>query len=117
MSIKRSKTSTNQWVAIKFLSLNTNEDELKKTKYVQRFNREMDFCRRLQHPNIVRLLDKGQCKDGNLYAVFEYIQGQTLKDQLEKNGALNPNLAVDIMSQILDALSYAHEIGVIHRNI
>ena len=75
------------------------------------------LCSRLQHPNIVRLLDKGCCHDNLLYAVFEYVDGKTLKDTLAESGALLPVDAAAVMGQVLDALAHAHEQGVIHRDI
>ncbi|NQZ07979.1 MAG: TOMM system kinase/cyclase fusion protein [Algicola sp.] len=110
------QVNTGQIVAIKFLSLSTEFDEAKKQRYIERFERETLLCSRLQHPNIVRLLDKGRCGD-LLYAVFEYVEGKTLRQTLLDAGSLFPVEAAEIMAQVLDALSHAHEQGVIHRDI
>ncbi|WP_281557605.1 TOMM system kinase/cyclase fusion protein [Thalassomonas sp. RHCl1] len=109
--------NTNQDVAIKFLSVSSDFDEAKKKRYIERFDRETLLCSRLQHPNIVRLLDKGCCHDNLLYAVFEYVDGKTLKQTLADSGALLPLDAAAVMGQVLDALAHAHEQGVIHRDI
>ncbi|WDE14268.1 protein kinase domain-containing protein [Thalassomonas haliotis] len=109
--------NTNQDVAIKFLSVSSDFDEAKKKRYIERFDRETLLCSRLQHPNIVRLLDKGCCHDNLLYAVFEYVDGKTLKDTLAESGALLPLDAAAVMGQVLDALAHAHEQGVIHRDV
>ncbi|WDE01600.1 TOMM system kinase/cyclase fusion protein [Thalassomonas actiniarum] len=109
--------NTNQDVAIKFLSVSSDFDDAKKKRYIERFDRETLLCSRLQHPNIVRLLDKGCCHDNLLYAVFEYVDGKTLKETLSESGALLPVDAAAVMGQVLDALAHAHEQGVIHRDI
>ena len=108
--------NTGQIVAIKFLTVSNEFDAQKKQRYIERFERETQLGSRLQHPNIVRLLDKGQCDD-LLYAVFEYVDGQTLRQALADDGAMLPNKAAEVMMQVLDALSHAHEQGVIHRDI
>ena len=114
---KAIQTSTQQTVAIKFLTLNDEFDPDKKQRYIERFHRESDLVRRLNHPNIVRLIDKGQQSDSLLYAVYEYIDGCSLKTQLDSQGALSAPEAADIMACVLDALSHAHDQGVIHRDI
>ena len=114
---KAIQTSTQQTVAIKFLTLDDNFDPDKKRRYIERFHRESDLIRRLNHPNIVRLIDKGQQGDSLLYAVYEYIDGQSLKDHLDTQGPLNAPEAAQVMACVLDALSHAHEQGVIHRDI
>jgi len=74
---KAIQSTTNQTVAIKFLMLNAVFDEDKKKRYIDRFERETLLVSRLQHPNIVRLLDKGRNDSDLLYAVFEYVDGGT----------------------------------------
>ncbi|WP_299006384.1 TOMM system kinase/cyclase fusion protein [uncultured Shewanella sp.] len=108
---------TNQMVAIKFLTLSSDFDEDKRQRYLARFQRETQLNSRLSHPNIVRLLDKGCIDDELIYAVFEYIEGQSLKEVLFEQGPLRPIQAVNVMSQVLDSLSHAHERGVIHRDL
>lgn len=113
---KAKQLNTGQFVAIKFLTLNAlQEDE--KQRYINRFERETLLSGRLQHPNIVRLLDKGQCSNEHVYAVFEFISGESLKHHLAWSGSFNTVTAADIMAQILDALAHAHGQGVIHRDI
>ncbi len=113
---KARRLNTDQIVAIKFLIQNPEFNANKKRRYIQRFERETQLCSRLQHPNIVRLIDKGRCDD-LLYAVFEYVDGQSLKEVLAESGALLPVDTAEMMSQVLDALAHAHEQGVIHRDI
>ena len=114
---KASKKSTNQPVAIKFLTLNPEWDDTKRNRCIERFKREAFLSGRLQHPNIVRLLDKGCYGDELLYAVFEFVDGQSLKEALAESGALLPTEAAGLMGQVLDALVHAHTQGVIHRDI
>lgn len=109
--------NTGQPVAIKFLTLNSDFDEEKRRRYIERFDRETSLCSRLQHPNIVRLLDKGICDQDLVYAVFEYVEGQSLKEILQNSGALLPSEAANLMAQVLDSLAHAHAQGVIHRDL
>ena len=114
---KATNNVTHQTVAIKILSLSSDFDEKKRSRYLERFERETFLVSRLQHPNIVRLLDKGQCDDEIIYAVFEFVEGQSLKDRLTSLGPLAPMDAAEIMSQVLDALAHAHAQGVVHRDL
>ncbi len=113
---KAKQHSTQQVVAIKFLMLPNSLNDLKKQRYIERFHREVDLISRLNHPNIVQIIDKGQ-HSNLLYSVYEYIDGQSLKEQLQRNGALDVATSVSVMANVLDALSHAHEKGVIHRDI
>ena len=114
---KAIQINTGQPVAIKILRLNPEFDADRKQRYMDRFERETLLGSRLQHPNIVRLLDKGQCDADLLYAVFEFVDGQTLKDRLQTAGPLEPVQAGEIMTQVLDALCHTHAQGIIHRDI
>ncbi|WP_063340092.1 protein kinase domain-containing protein [Marinomonas sp. SBI8L] len=117
MVFKARQISTDQTVAIKFLTLSSEFDSEKKQRYLERFQRETALSSRLQHPNIVRLLDKGVCDEDLVYAVFEYVDGKSLKELLSEKGALLPADTANLMGQVLDALSHAHEQGVIHRDL
>ncbi len=110
------KLNTDQYVAIKILNLNSDLDEVKRKRYIDRFHREAALSGLLQHSNIVRLLDKGICDQNLIYAVFEYVEGESLKEILQKE-MLAPPLVANLMGQVLDALSHAHEKGVIHRDL
>ncbi|MES2673631.1 MAG: TOMM system kinase/cyclase fusion protein [Pseudomonadota bacterium] len=114
---KATNKITHQIVAIKILTLNYEFDEAKRRRYIERFERETFLGSRLQHPNIVRLLDKGQCGDDLVYAVFEFVEGESLRDRLLTSGPLAALDAAEIMSQVLDALAHAHAQGVIHRDL
>ncbi|WP_201746310.1 protein kinase domain-containing protein [Veronia nyctiphanis] len=114
---KARQINTGQLVAIKFLALDPHSEEAQKRRYVDRFKRETLLSSKLDHPNIVRLLDQGHCGENLLYGVFEYVDGQSLRDYFAANGAMSAPEAQDIMSQVLDALIHAHKNGVIHRDI
>ncbi|TMP28424.1 TOMM system kinase/cyclase fusion protein [Pseudoalteromonas rubra] len=114
---KAKNKNTDQVVAIKFLALEPHLDEAKKHRYVERFKRETSLSSQLQHPHIVRLLDKGQVDENLLYGVFEYVEGQSLREHLIQEGALDAVDATDIMLQVLDALIHAHQKGIVHRDI
>lgn len=119
--------NTDQIVAIKILTLHSKaragskpelkSDILKNERYIERFERETLLCSRLKHPNIVYLLDKGKTQQGDFFAVFEYVEGLTLKDTLLFSGPFTATETCDIMSQVLDALAHAHSQGVIHRDL
>lgn len=99
-------------VAIKVLRGDLSNDE----KFIRRFKREALSVSNLSHPNIVEVYDVGE-EDGNYYIVMEYIEGKTLKQLLQKRGALTLPEVIDIMSQLTDGLSHAHEAYIIHRDI
>ena len=99
-------------VAIKVLRGDLSNDE----KFIRRFKREALSVSNLSHPNIVEVYDVGE-EDGNYYIVMEYIDGKTLKQLLQKRGALTLTEVIDIMCQLTDGLAHAHEAYIIHRDI
>lgn len=99
-------------VAIKVLRGDLSNDE----KFIRRFKREALSVSNLSHPNIVEVYDVGE-EEGNYYIVMEYIEGKTLKQLLQKRGALTLTEVIDIMSQLTDGLAHAHEAYIIHRDI
>ena len=70
----------------------------------------------MSHPNIVEVYDVGE-EDGQHYIVMEYIDGKTLKQLIQKRGALTVAEVLDIMTQLTDGLAAAHEAYIIHRDI
>jgi len=97
-------------VAVKVLPQFSQTDE-----YIARFQREAKAMARLFHPNIVSVHDFGQ-QDGNLYLVMDFIRGGTLEKILV--GHQIPYLeAVNFLLPVVNALGYAHEQGVIHRDV
>ena len=99
-------------VAIKVLRGDLATDE----KFVRRFQREALSASSLSHPNIVEVYDVGE-DNGSYYIVMEYIEGKQLKQLLKKRGKLTLNEVVDIMSQVTDGMSAAHDSYIIHRDI
>ena len=81
-----------------------------------RFLREIDIAAQLRHPHIVPLYDSGE-SDGIVYYVMPYESGQSLRDRLRRDGKLPIDDAVVIIRDVCDALAYAHERGVVHRDI
>ena len=83
---------------------------------IARFRREAQAAGRLNHPNIVSIYDIGE-EGGTWYIAMEFIKGRELKNYFEANERFAPADIVRIMTQILDALGYSHQLGVIHRDI
>jgi tRNA A-37 threonylcarbamoyl transferase component Bud32 len=100
-------------VALKILRDQYAEDE----EFIQRFRREARSAASLSHPNIVSIYDQGRSEDGAYYIAFEYVPGGTLKERIRREGVLESAVAVRVALQITNALSEAHEKGVIHRDI
>ncbi|MCZ6754238.1 MAG: protein kinase [Gemmatimonadetes bacterium] len=82
----------------------------------ERFLREIEIAANLTHPHILPLYDSGEA-DGFLYYVMPYIEGDTLRDRIEKEGELPVAEAVRIVREVTDALAFAHSQGVVHRDI
>ena len=99
-------------VAVKVLRGDLATDE----KFVRRFQREALSASSLNHPNIVEVYDVGE-DNGQYYIVMEYIEGKHLKELIKKRGHLTLTEVVDIMLQITDGMSVAHDSYIIHRDI
>ncbi len=99
-------------VAVKVLRGDLATDE----KFVRRFQREALSASSLTHPNIVEVYDVGEDND-QYYIVMEYIEGKHLKELLKKRGKLTTSEVIDIMLQITDGMSMAHDSYIIHRDI
>ena len=99
-------------VAVKILRGDLSSDE----KFVRRFQREALSASSLAHQNIVEVYDVGE-DNGEYYIVMEYIEGKHLKNLIKKRGKLTLSEAVDIMLQITDGMSVAHDSYIIHRDI
>lgn len=99
-------------VAVKVLRGDLSNDE----KFVRRFQREALAASSLNHPNIVEMYDVGE-DNGIYYIIMEYIEGKTLKQLIKKRGGLTLSEAIDIMLQITDGISEAHNSYIIHRDL
>lgn len=83
---------------------------------VERFLREARSVAQLKHPAIVALHDTGRSDDDVCYLVTEYVEGETLEESLE-NSRFEQQVAAKLVAEIAEALQYAHEHGVIHRDV
>lgn len=100
--------------AIKFLKAELTETE----EFKKRFKREVEGWLPLRHDHLLRLYDSGTtATDGRPYMVCERLYGSTLKDCIAEGVADPPQLAIKIVEQIGDALSYLHENNLVHRDI
>jgi serine/threonine-protein kinase len=102
----------NREVALKVLRASLAEDPV----VLMRFLREASAVSKVHHPNIVDVFDVGE-SGGVHYIVMEYIEGQTLKQLIDKTGALQAKNAVQIMLQLCAGVQAAHEAKIIHRDI
>ncbi|MDH3571239.1 MAG: serine/threonine protein kinase, partial [Gemmatimonadota bacterium] len=82
----------------------------------ERFLREIEIAANLHHPHILPLYDSGEA-EGFLYYVMPYVEGESLRDRLEREKQLAIDDALQVAREVADALSYAHAHGVIHRDI
>lgn len=101
-------------VAIKTIPLDLPEAE--RAEFEERFQREAKSAGQLSHPNIVTIYDVGETEDA-AYIAMEYLHGQSLKDILDQHGSLPLDLALDTAIQMIDALAFAHEHGIVHRDV
>ena len=109
---KARQTSVDRIVAVKVLL-----DTLAQNKeFIKRFQREAKIAAKLQHNNIVNAIDAGEV-EGHHYFVMEYVEGATIKDELDKNKIFDEKVALKIVLAVAEAMKHAHERGLIHRDI
>jgi eukaryotic-like serine/threonine-protein kinase len=85
-------------------------------QWLQRFRREARAAGRRFHPNIVAILDFGE--DGGMpFLAMEYVEGSSLDALLKASGPLDPGRGVAIITQVLSALGFAHQNGIVHRDV
>jgi predicted Ser/Thr protein kinase len=101
-----------RYVALKVLHQQYNEYE----DFVERFKREARSVAQLQHPNIVTVIDRGE-DDGRQYIVFEFIDGENLKELVVRKGRLAVRDALEIALEVAQGLAFAHEHGLVHRDV
>ena len=99
-------------VALKILHEHFSQDE----DYVERFRREARAVAQLSHPNIVTVIDRGE-SDGRQFIVFEYVEGENLKQCVTRTGPLTIRAALELAIQVGRALAFAHEHGLVHRDV
>ncbi len=104
---------TDRPVALKVL----HRELAKKDTVLERFRRESAILKELGHPGIVRVYDAGRAPDGMEYLVMELLEGENLKQRLQRDGAMTPEQFLPILVQACDALGAAHVQGVVHRDL
>ncbi len=109
---KARQTSVDRVVAVKVLLDTLAENK----EFIKRFEREAKIAARLQHNNIVNAIDAGEV-EGHHYFVMEYVEGVTIKDELDKNKVFDEKVALKIVIAVAEAMKHAHERGLIHRDI
>ena len=110
---RATEIALNREVALKLILLGHDDPATRAM-----FEREAQLSARLSHPNIVQVLHAGSNADGLLYLSQVYVRGTDLRHLLERSqGSLSLPLAIFVTTQILYALQYAHENGVVHRDV
>jgi tRNA A-37 threonylcarbamoyl transferase component Bud32 len=104
-------TKHDRLVALKIL-----RPELARSVGAERFLREIRVAAGLQHPNILPLYDSGEVDD-SLFFVMPYLEGETLRDRITRESPFPLAVAVSIVRELADALNYAHDRGVVHRDV
>ena len=99
-------------VALKILHEHYGGDE----EYVERFRREARAVAQLSHPNIVTVIDRGE-EDGKQFIVFELVDGENLKELVERGGPLPVRRVLELGLEVGRALAFAHAQGLIHRDV
>src|SRR5438445_6238107 len=99
-------------IAVKILADRFAKD----SSFVARFRREAQSAAALNHPNVVSVFDTGS-DDGTHFIVMEYVQGKTLSQVLRDGSALMPERAVEITEGVAEALAFAHQAGIVHRDV
>lgn len=105
-------TQLNRRVAVKILF----PEYAREQSFVERFRREAQAAANLNHPNIVAIYDWGQ-SEGTYFIVMEYVQGESLREKLSNNGPLDSDEIAEYATDTAAALAYAHQHGVVHRDI
>ncbi|MDN5789640.1 MAG: Stk1 family PASTA domain-containing Ser/Thr kinase [Micrococcales bacterium] len=114
-------TRLGRQVAIKIL----RSDLARDANFLTRFRREAQSAAGLNHPSIVAIFDSGEDENTDdqgmrrilPYIVMEHVDGHTLRDRLAEVGRLEPEQAIMITEDVLDALAYSHRMGIVHRDI
>ena len=99
-------------VALKILHAHYSEDD----EYIERFRREARAVAALSHPNIVTVIDRGEWEHKQ-FIVFEYVDGENLKTVIQRRGPAPVATALELAMQIARGLSFAHQQGLVHRDV
>lgn len=103
---------TNRPIAAKILDQSLSSDE-----FVRRFLQEARAAAKIEHPNVVQVLDMGKDSDGAVYLVLELLKGEELTQVLRRRGRLPVADTLAYLLPVMDALADAHQRGIIHRDL
>lgn len=106
----------NRRVAVKELNVPPSSTPVQREERIKRFHREIKAAGSLAHPNIVTIYEVGE-DGGRHFMAMEYLDGKTLRNELDTQGLLPLDRSLEIAEAVLEALSFAHDNGVIHRDI
>jgi tetratricopeptide (TPR) repeat protein len=107
----------NDTVLDRVVALKVLPDTLKENpQALKNFLREAKSAAQLNHPNIVTVYDAGE-QDGRYYIAMEYVDGNTLKEIVRRRGAIAPGGVLHVLVQMCEALAYAHDKKIVHRDI
>jgi serine/threonine-protein kinase len=109
---RASQPSLRRQVAVKVLLPHLAKD----AAFVERFMREARSAAKLHHPGLVTIFDVGEI-DGTYFFSMQWLQGKTLEEKLEESGPLPLGEVVGVVGQMAAALGYAHDAGVVHRDV
>jgi serine/threonine-protein kinase len=109
-------TRLTRTVAVKVMHVGLGDD----AEFARKFDREARAAAKLSHPNVVSVFDQGQDLGGpnsRPYIVMEYVEGQTLRDVLNRESPMPAARALEIIEPVLAALAAAHDAGLVHRDV
>jgi serine/threonine-protein kinase len=109
---KAHDTLLERHVALKILHDHYSDDD----EFVERFKREARTVAQLSHPNIVTVIDRGEA-GGRQFIVFEYIDGESLKELVVRSGHLSVERALELALEVAHGLAFAHQHGLVHRDV
>jgi serine/threonine protein kinase len=102
----------NQKVAIKMMKTQRLDE-----KHIKRFRKEADALAALEHPNIIHVRHYGFTDNGQPYMVLDYVEGTSMSQIIQSRGPIPVAFAVEFFAQVADALSHAHERGILHQDL
>jgi serine/threonine-protein kinase len=110
---RATRESDGMLVAIKVLHL----ELIRSNDALTRFERELEATGRLDHRHVVHAFDHGTLTDGRPFIVLEYIEGPSLRDVIHERGSLPPHEVLAILEPLCDALTQAHAVELVHRDV
>ena len=110
---KAKQLSVDRIIAVKVLGAHVSTDP----QWMKRFQNEARAASRLEHPNTVRILDFGQTREGLLFIAMEFLNGRSLRTEIERAGRMQAARTLQIIAQVCSSLAEAHSQGIIHRDI